>query len=486
MAKWWRELQQEMQPVLKNLRVGVYGSGGAPFHHAGLVALWGGEPIIIDADAIQRGALEVVDVLVVPGGGMRAMEGLLAPLGIEGAAHVRRWVAEGGMYIGSCAGSFLPACVGQGYWDAHPGARELYMMPACLANSGESELEGLVSPGVGTVEVTVAASDHWLAEGLPARFELVHYNGPMFVLQADQAAFHDEVVPASPEGVVRFARATSDFTPSEQFLAAESPATNVFETCLTREAYTAITTRYGSGIVVLFGSHPEFGFDVLQLGWGEGVRLFANALKQQASKRQQGRILETDTAASTTSIPSPAATLRHAADQLTDIARRYDALARTTPTAWLEPGHTPSFLGRSAEQLWTEGLKRAAEVSHATARYLRALIDAHDENDLRRAGLWIDREGKAGQDFGFVGLRQLVAQIDQAVSVGERKLSEPPFAMQHAYDGFLDHPFHLLVGSYLSAAGLTAGAALSSTVIGSLVGYTGEAPVGPHAERVAA
>jgi glutamine amidotransferase PdxT len=103
-----------MRPDLSELRVALYGSGGAPYHHAGLVALWGGDPVPLRADAIRNGALDGFDAIVFPGGGMRAMAGMLDPLGVEGAVAIRRWVAEGGMYLGSCAGSFLPAAVGDG------------------------------------------------------------------------------------------------------------------------------------------------------------------------------------------------------------------------------------------------------------------------------------------------------------------------------------------------------------------------------------
>lgn len=481
MSDWWWGLKREMQPILKNLRVGIYASGGAPFHHASLIALWGGKPVMLDAASIGEGGLAAVDVLVVPGGGLRAMEGLLQPLGIEGAANIRHWVAEGGMYVGSCAGSFLPACLGHGYWSAHPEARELYMVPACLANSGESELEGLVSPGVGTVEVAIAKPNHWLAEGLPSRFELVHYNGPMFLLEPTQDAFPLDKVTQPPIGVARYVRCCAEFTPSEGFLATNSPPATVFEACVRRGACAAIASGYGLGTVVLFGAHPEFGFDVLQLGWGKGVRLFANALRHQARNRGLTRIND---AVAVTPVPTPtttstATTLDQIANQLLELSHRYSVLQRTIPEAWLVPGQAPCFMGRTAQQLWSEGLNRAAGVSRDTARYLRAMILSRNEDALSEGASWIDHEGMPGQDFGFIGLRQLVERIQQFVDKGEVNLSASPFAMQHAYDGFLDHPFHLLVGSYLSAVGLTAAAALSSSVIGSLVNFTDVPPVGP-------
>jgi hypothetical protein len=482
MTNWWTELQKEMQPISKTLRTAVYGSGGAPFHHAGLMALWGSDVQALSGDDIRSGKLSDIDVIVFPGGGMRAMEGMLEPLGVEGAKAVREWVAEGGMYIGSCAGSFLPACIGQGYWNAHAESKELYMVPACLANGGDSEWEGLTSPGVGVIEVAVANPKHWLAEGLPEHFKLVHYNGPMFMLEANQPAFDKGVQHTKPEGVVRFVKATKGFTPSEGFMASALPSPTLFERCIQQGAYSAITTSYGKGTVVLFGSHPEFGFDVMQLGWGQGTRLFANALKYQAKGRGNRSKNKTDA-----SIPVNADSLRVSLSQiaarLTTIAARFEALAKTTPKAWLESGQTPSFMGLSSQRIWQEGLMQAAKVSKDTSSYLRKLVKSNESDKLPKASKWIDSEAKPGQDFGFVGLRQLVRMIETFIDDGEQKLAGEPFALKHPYDGFLTHPFHLLVGSYLSAIGLTSGVALSSAVIGSTIGYLEGVPVGPLREE---
>lgn len=116
---WWKVLCSQLSAELKHLRVGIYGSGGAPYHHAALVALWGMTPLPVRAEDIHQGILERLDVLIFPGGGMTAMTGMLTPLGTDGAEAVRSWVAEGGMYLGSCAGSFLPVSVGEAYWEAH-------------------------------------------------------------------------------------------------------------------------------------------------------------------------------------------------------------------------------------------------------------------------------------------------------------------------------------------------------------------------------
>ena len=476
---WWDEMATEMKSVLSRLNVGIYGGGGAPYHHAALVALWGGRPVMVDGEHIKAGALRQVDVMVFPGGGIRAMEGLLEPLGIEGAAELRRWVADGGMYIGTCAGSFLPACVGQAYWNAHPEARELCMVPAVLANSGESEPEALISPGVGVLQVEVTVPEHWLAQGLPQRFDVVHYNGPMFLVDEQAGVPRHEAEPTKPEGVVRFTGRTANFTPSEAFMNHAYSGGTLFDSCVQRGAYSAITAQYGSGAVVLFGSHPEFGFDAMQLGWGISSRLFANALRHQATNRRGSSPGQTVKAASSASGAALAEAATTASAKLAGLSGRFDALAHAAHKEWLIPGEAPGFLGHSAEELWRESLSRAAEVSAAAARYLKRLTAESDSAAFAAVHKWIDHEARPGQDYGFVGLKQLVETLEQVVSRGEAKLHQPPFQMKHAYDGFFDHPYLLLAATYLSASGLVSSAALSCAVIGRLIGHDDEPPVGP-------
>ena len=468
---WWRELRSTLPEVLRGLRVGIYGSGGAPFHHAALVALWGGEPLPVRAEDIREGMLEHLDVLVFPGGGMTAMSGMLTPLGVDGARAVRAWVAEGGMYLGSCAGSFLPAAVGESYWQAHEEARQLHMVSATLANGSDSAFEGLTSPGVGTLEVVLVDRDHWLTAGLPERFELVHYNGPLFTLDAHDIASDAAFSPAC--GIIRPVAAGADFTPSEGFLAGDSGAVQdtLLDRCLARGAYNGITARYGAGEVVLFGSHPEFGFDVLQLGWGTGVRLLANVLQHQAEQRESAnrvppKAFEPDVKEANEILRDA---LVEAGAALERIADGFRDLHEADSGEWLEPGNAPAFLGRSPAQLWGEATRTAAKVADEVAALTRRLLT--ETIDLHAAARWIDEPPLPNQDVGFMGLRQLVARIEKGVAAARRQLYEDATPPAHAYDGMDSHPYHLAAASYLSAAGLTAAAFLSLTVIVMAVGH---------------
>ena len=62
------------------------------------------ELVLVDAEMVRNGALDGVDVLVVPGGASVVEKKDLAP---EGARRIRDFIRNGGGYIGTCAGCCL-------------------------------------------------------------------------------------------------------------------------------------------------------------------------------------------------------------------------------------------------------------------------------------------------------------------------------------------------------------------------------------------
>ena len=451
-ARDWLGLCQALSSDLKGLQVGVYGSGGSPYHYLGLTALWGADVRPVRAEDIHLGSLASLDVLIFPGGGFQAMGGMLEPLGTGGASQVRDWVASGGMYIGSCAGSFLPAEVNEAYWQTHEEARQLHMVKARLANSSDSIFEGLSSPGVGTIKARVANSAHWLAQGLPEQFEIVHYNGPLFTSgSACTVPF------ALPEGVIKPVGVTENFTPAEAFMGARLSET-LFERCVAQGAFNVLSSTYGQGKVVLFGSHPEFGFDILQLGWKEAVRLIANALKVQARQRKSGR--QTSTLASSAEATR---VLKESAQRLERSAALFAALLNHEASPWLK-GQLPSFLGREARLLWHEASTQGSRVALASADLALKLA----QKPLAVEKFWLDDVPKPNQDVGFMGLAQLSSEIESQLELALKQLETEPIALSHAYDGFGVHPYQIAVSSYLSAAGLCAAAHLLTVTIARL------------------
>ncbi len=59
----------------------------------------------LDESAVQKGSLAAVDVLAVSGGDTFA---ICKALGPSGAREIKAFIEKGGLYIGSCAGAYLP------------------------------------------------------------------------------------------------------------------------------------------------------------------------------------------------------------------------------------------------------------------------------------------------------------------------------------------------------------------------------------------
>ncbi len=452
--------------ALDGLRVGVYGSGGAPWHHLALAALHGAQAVPVRAEDVATGRLEALDVLIVPGGGATAMHGMLAPLGAEGTERIRAWVADGGTWVSSCAGSVLPLALSGEADAALPAARGLRMTPATLANPGDATLGGLASPGVGRIRVRPEA-DHPYAKDLPSELELVHYNGPFFALPDGTEA--STVRPfARPVGV------TESFTPAEAFLPPPSGRPGLPETmdrAILERAATAIVTTAGKGRVVQFGSHPEFGLGPLLLGWGDGARLLLAALADAPRRSGPGAPAPDWNAAPERPDRSPADAAHAAADLLDRAADAFAALHARDPGGWTAPERSAAFGGRDARTIWDEDLPVASEVARDAATEARRLAPGLGPDALP----WLDDAPRSGQDFGFEGLVQAAARIVGATDAAATALERPPQDPAHAYDLFDRHPYHLAVASYLSAAGWTAGAALGVAVLASRAGGPSEA-----------
>ncbi len=455
----WREPTTR----LAGLRVGVYGSGGAPWHHLALLALHGADVAVVRAEDVVAGRLEDLDVLVFPGGGAFAMAGLIAPLGEEGAAAVRAFVERGGTYVGSCAGSVLPVALDGAADESVPAARCLRLVDVPLANTGDATLGGLSSPGVGRIVVRVDGS-HPFAAGLPEEIELVHYNGPLFD------------VARAGDGVTAFAwpvAATEAFTPAERFLEApDRPygGETTFERCVRAEAATGLSQSLGAGSTVLFGSHPEFGLGPLALGWGDGADLLVRALGAAGMSDRATADVPAGWAVTREAPHLDAPALAgEASKELRRAAARFAALASADTGGWLEPGYAAAFSGAPARAAWAVELSAAAEACSAAAEDLEALAPELDSVDVP----WLDDAQRPYQDYGAMGLRQLVAKLHDQVDSAERLLPAPPSRPAHAYDLFDAHPFHLAMGSYLSAAGLAAAALLTVTVLYARRGAVG-------------
>ena len=419
-------------PHLSRLRVAVYASGGAPSHHLALLALWGGNPEVVYADEIIGGKLSEYDAVIFPGGGLAAMAGQLEPLGEAGMTALRRWVEAGGSYLGSCAGSCHPLRMSDAYNEAYPDASPFQICDVTPLNAAAGAW-GLESPGTGRLRVEPDA--HPLFDGLTDPFEIVHYNGPLF--------------PPSAGAAGKISGNTDAFTPFEvsQGVSDRGGARpTTLERAISQGARVAYQQHVGDGQIIVFGSHPEFGGSALQLGWLPSVRLLANALSCVPAK----------------STPLAPTTTVLAESVLLEIRRRVaelkTLLARAAPLRERLPTETPSFLGLSGLELWDAVIAEAQELLSGLEHWAVACPSG---NTVRGVHL-LDCGPKPGQDVGFMGACQL---LGQALSLARRAVDPtaewPDFT--GAYDQLETHFYHLLVGSYLSAGGLIAAAALQVT-----------------------
>jgi hypothetical protein len=341
----------------------------------------------------------------------------------------------------------LPLALRGAAAESLPLARCLRMVDVPMANEGDATLGGLASPGVGRIRVRLDPT-HPFAAGLPAEIDVVHYNGPLFDLSK------------APAGVRPFAwpvAATEAFTPAERFLPGGPAGASTFERCVAAGAATGLEADVGYGRLVLFGSHPEFGLGPLLLGWGDAAALLVAALASVPGARGgaswSARPEQPERAAGALAADAAAALERAAA--------RFEALAADAPEAWLTPEHAARFHGRDARTAWPADAAAAARVARATASDLAALAPTLDGDDAA----WLDDAPRADQDFGWMGLTQLLARVHAMLDAAEAAPEAPEAPPAHAYDRFDHHPFHLAVGSYLSAAGLISAAALTVVVL---------------------
>lgn len=457
---------------LNLIRIGLYGGGGAPFNHAGILASCG-FPVVFLSDAdVRAEKLRHVDVFVIPGGGERAMFGQIEPLGEAGCRAIAEWVRGGGMYIGCCAGSydcivnsaeFLAACPAQGCLQ--------------LLNAGPWRGEkavgflGLQSPGVGVVRVENARPDHPVMYGMPETFEIVHYNGPVLdpdiprVVEGGSAAV----------GLARFVGWTERFTPAEQFAGQQAGNTPTYlAQAVEAGRFSIAAGELGLGRVVAFGSHPEFGFDLAMAEWGAPARMFINAALWQAS-HGGGRGHESfpHATAPVSCPPGHALTaVRTAIGALQAAVRELQVRPIDPEPGWMAPAYALSVFGLSPAAIWQQALDDlttlADEIDKIAAGLREEITHAGGEEEgrlvsreaLRLIDRWLfdERAPEWGQDGGYQGVRAL---LRTATRMCERALANWEIALgppAGPYDYFTENPYHQVAGSYLAASGCVAGA----------------------------
>lgn len=273
---------------LFSTRIALYQDSGC-YNHALVLSSAGFHVDWVTGMEISSGILNSYDVLM-SGGGGRAKKAninrenlLLASMGVDGAKKISEFVKTGGAYFGCCGGSYIGSVIRErfmNWW--HPAKNNMTMMNVEDFYFNENSDSGFKSPGQGVFMAKNTAPENPIMFGVPEFFECVHWNGPVWNLI--EAAVDDA---SSPISIVELKNVTPEtFTPSEFFKTSESQnkenikKTGFYKAC--KKGKTAIAQGfYGSGLVVLSGSHPEriteFDLDLDKNKLWDSARILCNA-----------------------------------------------------------------------------------------------------------------------------------------------------------------------------------------------------------------
>ncbi|MHC2994694.1 MAG: hypothetical protein IBV53_04230 [Candidatus Atribacteria bacterium] len=174
----------------------------------------------LDDEAIKEGELKNCYILIIPGGyTLRLVRGL----GKKGLEVIRKFVYNGGGYIGICAGAYLAA-----------ERVEILMKPPGL---GIIDIKNKRRRGIGTKKIFL--KDHPITKGIGKELTIRYQNGPDIIIrgEAEEVAYY-------------------------------------------KNGTTAIATAsYGIGKVIIFSPHPEGSITQGVKPTTETLQLFKNAIE---------------------------------------------------------------------------------------------------------------------------------------------------------------------------------------------------------------
>ena len=464
-------------------RVALYGCG-APCNYARLLSSAGFDCYFISDSEVRNGKLKYYDALVVPGGGMRAMEGQLLPLGKQGVAEIQKFTRDGGMYMSSCAGSCNAAIMSDDFNELHPISADWELINAKIWNSaGKDKVKwpGLIPPGIGVISARTVA-DHPVMWGMPETFDMMHYNGPIF----DLAPLYSVDGASNAIGLTSWDKLTDRFTPSEQYFPSEKTARYAGELAAEQGKFGSVLGFLDQGKVVLFGSHPEFGFSALMDDIQLCGLMAVNALLWHSGTRKNARVdddfhRDYHLARGMSIVRSPESNAELFACRISEVREyiaRYKAAGEKSPE-WLDIEKNISQFGKSPQEVWDEIYDALPEVLAQLEKRFAANEEAaaklrckQSEAAANLAVEWYDaihykRDDAWQQDYGYHGiLKQLDIALDY-FKQGEPYLETPRRRPDMPYDDFDNNPYLLSAGLYISSAGSIGNALLIAEMYAS-------------------
>lgn len=224
-------------------RIGLYAGTGTSHSWLWFVDLFDRmlfhDIVLLNEDMIKNGILDRMDVFAISGGDtVRIAEGLAR----EGASALESFIREGGLYIGACAGAYLPLRSSKQYLDRFNFVDiKIANLSKTRPESRQLSRKASTNYGCDFVYHPVREDVRLRATGLEpftglGKFRAPLYGGPSMVTSEDSdvLAYYDS------------------FTEKTLFLVDESLAE---KTLLGRVA--AARTAMGEGCLYLFGPHFE-------------------------------------------------------------------------------------------------------------------------------------------------------------------------------------------------------------------------------------
>ena len=390
------------------------------------------------------------------------------------------------MYIGSCAGSFDAAIVSDSFVAACPQQKHMQLINSLVWNRHGSEWVGLDSPGVGVLESRNVQPEHPVMFGIPEQFQITHYNGPFFELQQGTLSdASDSIGLSTVEGF------SDDFTPSEYFLnfgnynASVSQDNTLVSKAVEQSRFNIIAGYNRMGRVVLFGSHPEFGYNLTMDEWGLPARMLANSAFWQAGHINLARSFNRKISQGVPRSFPPGSGLDRVSRDCKRVMHSLNQVRQLeiSDVSWLADNHAMSTFGLSGQAIWQQNLtafdnvyQQMQDILHQaknTVHRAMSMIDNLDTTQLpdetrqrvtslNDAILGLEEAihyrtpQEWNQDFGYEGIVQMlertVYMLDRACQNADMIFEESP----NPYTHFDTSPYQLVVGSYLAGIGVFA------------------------------
>jgi hypothetical protein len=244
------------------------------------------------------------------------------------------------------------------------------------------------------------------------------------------------------------------------------------ERAVEAERFSIAAGEYGLGRVVAFGSHPEFGFDLPMVRWGQPARMFANAVLWQAmSHVRVAQPSEMNPSRISLPVGSALGDVAELAKALIERVEALQAKSIDSVPGWLAPAYAMSVFGLPPDEIWrqtladivalaTEATGLAGEIAEHVSALSSGSFDPTVLPTLAQIDQWLldERPEEWGQDGGYQGvhalLRTAIRMCKQAQTNWEITLGPPDGPYGHVHD----NPYHLVAGSYLAAIGNVGGA----------------------------